>query len=249
MDAVDSTAVVVLDNARHRNALTLDMRYLITEAVERASADRNCRAIVLTGAGGHFCGGGDLSAKFESGRFNRERMHGANDVIRAIAASPKPVLAAVDGAAYGYGFSLAMVCDLVVAGPTARFCASFAGVGLAADGGLHHTLPRRAGLARARRMIFTGEVVDARLGAEWGLVDVPAEAEARPAALALAQRLQRRAPLSLAAAKAILSRPDQSLDEVLERELTIQVGLLDSEDFQEGREAFLNKRPPAFRGQ
>lgn len=249
VDRVEDTLVVKLHNPAKRNALNIDMRHQITEVLERATGDDQCRAIVLTGTGGHFSAGGDLSAKYESGRFNRERMHGANDTIRAIARSPKPVIAAVDGVSYGIGLSLAAVCDLVVAAGSARFCAPFARVGLAPDGGLHHTLPRRIGHARARRMILTGMVVDAEQAVQWGLADLPAETDAGAAAIELAGQLHERAPLSLAASKAILARTDYSLDEALEAELSSQIRLMDSADFQEGKEAFFDKRKPKFTGQ
>jgi enoyl-CoA hydratase/carnithine racemase len=240
--------IVTLNNPARRNSIDIEMRHLIIDAVERAATNEDCRAIVLTGAQGHFSAGGDLSAKYESGRLNRERMHGMNDTIRAIARSPKPVIAAVEGAAYGVGLSLAAVCDLIVASATARFCAPFTGMGLTADGGLHHTLPRRIGFARARRMILTGDVVGVELSAQWGLVDVHVEQDALATALELADALSRRAPLAIAASKEILARTGQSLDEVLDAELAAQVALLDSEDFHEGKDSFLNKRKPTFMG-
>jgi enoyl-CoA hydratase/carnithine racemase len=247
-EQVGATLVMTLDNPARRNSINIEMRHLIIDALERAAADESCRAVVLTGAQGHFSAGGDLSAKMESGRSNRERMHGMNDTIRAIARATKPVIAAVEGAAYGVGLSVAAVCDLVVASDTARFCAPFTGIGLTADGGLHHSLPRRIGLARTRRMILTGNVVGVELAAQWGLVDVHVEQDALGAALGLADAVSGRAPLAVAASKAILARTGQSLDEVLDAELAAQVSLMDSEDFHEGKEAFFNKRTPKFVG-
>ncbi len=248
VETVDDVVVVTMDNPAKRNAVDIEMRDLLTDAFDRSTDDPDVRAVVLTGAGGHFCSGGDLSSKYESVRFNRQRMHGANDTIRAIARCPKPVISAVEGAAYGIGLSLALASDLVVAAKGARFCAPFAGVGLTADGGMHHTLPQRIGMARARRMILTGNVVDAELAASWGLVDVPAETDALTTALELAASMRDRAPLSIAASKAILADTGQSLDDVLEAELAAQVRLMDSEDFREGKEAFLSRRPPRFLG-
>jgi enoyl-CoA hydratase/carnithine racemase len=245
---VGATIIVTLNNPARRNSIGIEMRHLVIDAIDRAAADADCRAIVLTGAQGQFSAGGDLSAKYESGRFNRERMHGMNDTIRAIARSAKPVIAAVEGAAYGAGLSLAAVCDLVVAADTARFCAPFTGIGVTADGGLHYTLPRRVGLARARHMILTGTVVKAHLAAQWGLADVYVEADALAAALELADALRRRGPLAIAASKEILARTGRSLDEVLDAELTAQIALIESEDFHEGKDAFFNKRPPEFIG-
>lgn len=246
----DGILVVSLDGPDRRNALGVQTRHDLTDAVEDANADPAVRAVVLTGAGGHFCAGGDLSARFEPGRLNRERMHGANDAIRAIVRSAKPVVAAVDGVAYGVGVSLAVACDLVVASESARFCTPFTGVGLTGDGGLHHLLPRRVGLARARRLILTGEVLDVATAVGWGLVDSVAAGDesALDVALHTGEQLARRAPLAVAATKQLLARADTSLDEMLDAELAAQVRLMESADFAEGRDAFFAKRPPVFTG-
>ena len=158
------------------------------------------------------------------------------------------MIAAVDGYAYGAGMSLAAACDVVVASPEAKFCCSFSGVGLTADAGLHWSLPARVGYGRARLLIMLGRPIDANDAHSCGLVDEIADGPSLPDAIELAEALARRAPLSLAATKAILAVDNASLDDVLAREADAQGRLLTTEDFAEGRMAFFEKRRSRFVG-
>lgn len=248
VESAGPVTTVTLDDPARRNALSLGMRDELAVALTAADADEHCRAVVLTGAGGTFSAGGDLSTMSPDPDQARVRLDAIAQVIRSVVTCSKPVVAAVDGYAYGAGLSLAAACDIVVAAPDARFCCAFSGVGLTADAGLHWSLPARVGYGRARMLIMLGTVVDATTGHDYGLVDQLATAASLPAATDVAEQLARRAPRSLAATKSILADGSGSLDDVLSREATAQQALLASEDFAEGRAAFFEKRVPTFTG-
>lgn len=241
-------ATITMNDPARRNAINLSMRGQIVSALSEADASADCRAVVITGAGGNFSAGGDLSSMNADPEASRARLHAIADAIRAIVGCSKPVIAAVDGYAYGAGMSLAAACDVVVASPEARFCCSFSGVGLTADAGLHWSLPARVGYGRARLLIMLGRPIDAMDAHACGLVDEFTDGPSLPAAAALAEALAQRAPLSLAATKAILAVDHASLDDVLAREAAAQGRLLATEDFAEGRTAFFEKRRPRFVG-
>jgi enoyl-CoA hydratase/carnithine racemase len=248
VESAGPVTTVTLDDPGKRNALSLAMRDQLAKALVEADTDDRCRAVVLTGAGGTFSAGGDLSTMSPDPETARVRLEAIADVIRSVVTCSKPVLAAVDGYAYGAGLSLAAACDIVVAAPDARFCCAFSGVGLTADAGLHWSLPARVGYGRARMLIMLGTVVDADTGHRYGLVDHLAAGASLAAATELAEQLSRRAPRSLAATKSILAEGSSGLDDVLAREAVAQQELLASEDFAEGRAAFFEKRLPAFTG-
>lgn len=243
-----AVTTITLDDPARRNAINLAMRGEIVSALSEADASADCRAVVITGAGGNFSAGGDLSSMNTDPTASRARLHAIADVIRAIVNCSKPVIAAVDGYAYGAGMSLAAACDVVVASPEAKFCCSFSGVGLTADAGLHWSLPARVGYGRARLLIMLGRPIDANDAHSCGLVDEIADGPSLPEAIELAEALARRAPLSLAATKAILAVDNASLDDVLAREADAQGRLLTTEDFAEGRTAFFEKRRSRFVG-
>ncbi len=149
-------AIVTLDNAKTKNALSPEMIRDLGDHIEALMADWNCRAIVLTGANGAFCSGGDVSRMQRDRQVLDTRVYigGAHRIIRAIVNGAKPVIAAVDGAAIGAGMSLVAGCDYAIASQRSKFCAAFAKVGLAPDLGLYWTLPQRVGLGRAKKLIM-----------------------------------------------------------------------------------------------
>lgn len=240
-----ATAVLTLDYPARRNALAPEIRVALLEALDRIEADRAVAAIVLTGAGGTFCAGGDISsmnvADLAAGR---ERFRLTHRLVRALIKGAKPVIAAVEGHCVGAGLSLALCCDTIIGAADARFAAGFGRVGLVADFGLLHTLPARVGQGRARQILLYGETMGAAEAERVGLIDhlVPPGATL-DAALARARLLHGAAPLPLAFTKQHLAA---GLDVALDWEREVQAALFLSPDHAEGKAAFLAKRAPVF---
>jgi 2-(1,2-epoxy-1,2-dihydrophenyl)acetyl-CoA isomerase len=249
-DRQGAVAVLTLDDPPRRNALSMELRLALRDRLQALSTDAACRAIVLTGAGGAFCAGGDLDAmRRDDPAGSRARLAIVQDIVRLIAAGPRPVVAAVEGAAFGAGLALAAAADVVVADPGAKLSASFVKLGLMPDAGLLWSLPQRVGAARARAMMLDGRVLDGRQAFEAGLADHLAEAGgARAAALAEAEALARGAPLAQAQIKAAFARGIAGLDSVLAMERDGQPLLLASADFGEGLAAFRDRRAADFAG-
>lgn len=244
----ETVTTLIIDNAATRNALDDPTRSELLTALREAVRDSTCSAIVLTGARETFCAGGELKSMPREEPMIRKRIGELHDILRLIYAGPKPVVAAVDGAAFGSGLSLAAASDYVLATSRARFGCTFGKVGLIADTGLLWTLPAKIGEGASRHVLIENRQFDAEEGQRLGLVDElvpPGE---------LLQRAQERAstfaelaPLALAATKRLLANSRVSLDRLLTDELEAQIELLSSADFSEGRAAFFEKRPPNFR--
>ena len=147
------------------------------DVMERAHGDDTIRAIVVTGAEGTFCAGGDISSMdIDSTLAGRERMRRTHKLVRLMAKGGKPIVAAVEGWAAGAGMAVACACDTIVAAENARFTAGFHKIGLMSDMGLPHFLPARVGVGRARRILFFHEVIAAPEAERIGLVDYVAPA-------------------------------------------------------------------------
>jgi 2-(1,2-epoxy-1,2-dihydrophenyl)acetyl-CoA isomerase len=242
--------VIRLNYPSKRNALSLDLRAALIAAVEAAMADPAVRAIVLTGSGGAFCAGGDISTMQNvAGVAGRQRLGNLHRLARMIVAGPKPVIAGVEGYAYGAGMSLALLCDQVVAAKDAKFCCSFGKVGLMPDLAALWTVPQRVNAGWTKRLLMLAEEIDGEAAGRIGLVDdVTAPGEALTAALALAAKFAALAPLPVGFIKATLARGPQPLEALLAQEADGQALLFNSADFAEGRDAFLAKRKPVFTG-
>ena len=246
----DGLAVVTMDYVARRNALSLPLRQKLYERLAEAMESPECRIIVLTGAGGCFCSGGDISSmQGLDGAAGRVRLQRVHRLMRLLLEGEKPVIAAVEGWAVGGGLALAAACDIVVAASDARFACSFNKIGLIPDLGAAYVLPLRMGMGRARYVMMTGDTFDTAKAAEMGLVEQVCEpGQALDQALALAARLARSAPLALGLTKAMLARMPASLDAMLKAEADTQSLLFTTRDFAEGRTAFLDKRKPDFEG-
>lgn len=242
----DDIVILTLNQPARRNALSKAMRDQLSAAFKRLEEDRTVRTIILTGAGGTFCSGGDISEMQVADTADAgERIDGIHHMVRTIAGSSKLVIAAIEGWAAGAGLSLALLCDTLVATSTAKFVASFGKIGLAGDLGILQTLPARIGAAQARQMLFYAEAVDSEQAARIGLVDhLALEGSAIDTALRRAALVRSIGPLPLAATKTILSG---GLEATLSREREAQMALYVSGDHAEGKRAFLEKRPAIFR--
>lgn len=241
-------AVVTINRPEVRNAIDMPTRVALAEAIESSSADPAVRALVLTGAGAGFCSGGDIGSMERMGRDRAvPRAQAAQRVVRAIWGTSKPVVAAVEGAAFGAGLSLALACDRVVAATDATFAPTFSRVGLAGDMGVFASLPARIGPHRAKQLLMFPDPLSGDEAVAWGLVDrAVAPGEALPAAVEEAGRLARMAPQALGVVKAMLAGAPQHPAAVLELEVQHQADLFDTDDFAEGVAAFHERRAPQF---
>jgi 2-(1,2-epoxy-1,2-dihydrophenyl)acetyl-CoA isomerase len=249
VDDIGAVRVVTLNRPGKRNAIDIPLRLELAEAIEAADREASVRAIVLTGAGAAFCSGGDItSMQRMAPEPALERVRLAQRVIRSIWSTAKPVIAAVEGSAFGAGTALAVACDRVVVARDAQFATTFTSVGLAGDMGVYVSLPARVGTARARQMLMLPSPIDAAEALRIGLVDAVVEPGASlRAALDDAARLAAGPAQALGAIKFLLAEaPGMSPFEVLEREATVQAGLFGTDDFAEGVAAFSGKRPAVF---
>jgi 2-(1,2-epoxy-1,2-dihydrophenyl)acetyl-CoA isomerase len=243
-------AIVTLNEPERRNALSIPMREALFDGLDQVMAG-DARAVVLTGAGGNFCSGGDIkSFAAEAALVDvRDRLARLHRVVRLMLTGRKPIVAAVDGYAFGAGVSLALACDHVVAARDARFCASFNRVALMADLGLLYTLPLRVGMGKARELLMLGEIIEAPEALAIRLVDRLAEpGQALATAIERARLFAAAPPVALALTKAALARMPAPLDAVLQMEVDGQSALFQTDDHAEGRAAFLEKRNPIFKG-
>jgi 2-(1,2-epoxy-1,2-dihydrophenyl)acetyl-CoA isomerase len=229
------------------------MRQELLAALDEVEADPAVRVLILTGAGGHFCAGGDVKsmrARRSSAAEGRARVEALNRMVLRLADFPRPTLAMVDGYAVGAGTNLALCCDVIVASDRARFGELFNKIGLVPDGGGTWLLARLVGPARAKELIYTGEVFDAAEAARLGLVNrvVPA-ADLVRVTRALAEKIAAGPPLAQRLAKHMLNRAATSdLAAALDLEAYSQGLAVASDDHQEGLAAFFEKREPKFTG-
>ena len=249
-----AVATVTLNRPDALNALTVDMKIALREALERAAEDAAVRAVVLTGAGRGFCVGQDLREHADGLAagdiaLSTVRDH-YNPIVRALAAMPKPVIAAVNGPAAGAGASLAFACDFRLASDKANFLMAFARVGLGPDTGASWTLQRLIGYGRAMAMLMLAEPVSAEQALEMGLVNavVPVDALAGAAA-ELAAKLASGPTIAYAGIRRALATAAHSdLATALETEAEVQAECGKTADHRGATEAFLAKQQPTFTG-
>jgi 2-(1,2-epoxy-1,2-dihydrophenyl)acetyl-CoA isomerase len=247
----DRIATVTLNRPGKLNAFVGHMRRDLAEALERAGSDPEVRVVVVTGAGRAFCAGADVEYMAELMR--REdadefaRLLGAGRrVVHAMRQMTKPVVASVNGAAYGAGFNLALACDLRVAAESATFSQSFVKVGLHPDWGGSYFIPRALPSNLACEMFFLGDAIDARRAHELGLVNrVHPDATLAPETRKLAERLRDAPQQAIAAAKhAVYMSEAASLDRMLQYETEAQLQCFESTDARARVRAFLERRQP-----
>ncbi|WP_315128715.1 oxepin-CoA hydrolase, alternative type [Comamonas antarctica] len=247
-------AVLVLsnNNPAARNALSPAFYQALTQALADASSDSTVGAIVLTGEGGHFCAGGDLRQLVKRRELSlperREKIEGLHDLIRAVRACPKPVIAAVEGAAAGAGVSLALACDMVVAARNAVFSVAYVKIGLTPDGGATALLAQFLSRQVLTELCLTGERISGERLHALGAVNRLAESGAALAeAIALAQQLATGPDVAMAHIKALCHAAyDNTLEQQLDAEREFMVQAQASEESREGMAAFLEKRSPDY---
>jgi len=229
----------------------------LLEALPRLAEDAEVGAVVLTGAGRGFCAGGDVKAMAEGtempGTTLEERAHGLRtymEVSRWLHEMPKPTIAMVKGAAAGAGLSLALACDLRVAGESARFATAFARVGYSGDFGGSYFLTQLVGTAKARELYYTAEIVDAPQALVLGLVNrVVPDARLAEETMALAARIARGPRVALSYMKRNMNAAESgTLKDLLDLEAWHHSRTGMTEDHREAARAFVEKREPQFKG-
>jgi 2-(1,2-epoxy-1,2-dihydrophenyl)acetyl-CoA isomerase len=232
------------------NAFNSDMHRVLAAALKEAR-DAGVRAVVITGAGRGFCVGQDLTEFREApGDIGSRLRQSYHPNILAIRALEKPVIAAINGAAAGAGMSLACACDLRIAADSASFIPAFINIGLIPDSGGSYFVTRILGPARAFEWLTSGKKLTAAEAHTWGLVSEAVGAGALASRAAeLAAQLADMPTRGIGMTKRLLDHADNaSLEDQLEREAQLQSAATQTEDFREGVAAFLEKRPPKFRG-
>jgi enoyl-CoA hydratase/carnithine racemase len=252
----DSVATITLNNPARKNPLTFDSYRELTDTFRALKKAKDVKAVVLTGAEGNFCSGGDvhdiigpLTKMKPAGLLKFTRMTGA--LVKAMRACPQPIVAAVDGACAGAGAILAMASDLRYATPRAKTAFLFVRVGLSgADMGACAILPRLIGQGRAAELLYTGRSMSADEGFQWGFYNRLVAPEQLPAeARALARQLAAGPTFAHAVTKRMLHREwNLGIDAAIEAEAKAQARCMRTRDFKRAYEAFVAKKPPAFEG-
>ncbi|MCY1495191.1 4-chlorobenzoyl coenzyme A dehalogenase-1 [compost metagenome] len=246
----DGLATLVMSRPERKNAMTGQMFVELLDALTELRRNPDVRALLLTGAGSDFCSGGDVST-MQGGveaSFMRMRMTENNRLLAALADFDRPVVAAVDGVAFGAGFSVALAADFIIASERARFCMAFARIGLAPDLGASYFLPRLVGLPKAREIIYTAREIGANEARELGLaLEVVPAGELHARAEAIARSLSRQSTCAFAMTKRLLGRSLESgLHELLDAEAAAQAVALSSDYLKEASARFVRKEPPLF---
>ena len=247
------TLLLTISNPDFKNALSPEMYGAGVEALNAAESNPDIRSVILTGEGNVFCAGGNLQRllanRTQPKDVQAQSIDGLHSWIDTIRTYPKPVIAAVEGAAAGAGFSLALACDFCVAAENAVFVMAYTTVGLSPDGGGSWALARSVPRQLASEMLMLGSHVDAQRLHSLGLVNtLCTSGSALTEAIALAERLNARAPNALASVKELINEaPTQSLSQHFEQERNHFVANLRHANGGEGIDAFLSKRPPHYR--
>lgn len=250
---------VTLNRPKRGNALSGEDATFLADTFDRVSNGTEARAVLVRAEGRHFCTGADISGGGSAGRKDsptnghmvRSLATGHHRAIASVFSCRLPVVAAVQGAAVGFGLHLALACDLVVAADAATFTEPFTDRGFSVDSGGSWLLPRLIGLSRAKRMIYLAQPVDATAAEAWGLIaERTPDAELDGRATSLARELAARPTQAVAASKRLLHDGTGSdLHQALHAESMAVELTLRSRDFKEGMKAFVQKRPAEFTGE
>ena len=248
-----STSILTFNEPDRINPFSIEMRNRANDLMQEEMDNRDVRSIIITGAGGNFSAGGDIRQMRDTRGpgpvRSRKRLEPLHSLVRMIVGGPKPVIAAVEGIAYGAGLSLAAASDFVVAAEDSRFGAAFAKIGLTADCGLLWSLPQRIGLARTKDMMFTCNPISGTDGYKYGLVDkIVSPGKALEAAIDKAAEYLGAAPLSIAEIKFAIAQSPADIDTMLKIESHQQPMLSMTVDHAESRIAFLEKRKAKYSG-
>ena len=247
----DMVAIITLNRPDKLNAINLQMNRDLVDVLETAKEDDGVRSIVITGAGRAFCAGADVG-EFANGDFQRGNKKGKSRLIHPynLFRLNKPIIAAVNGVAVGFGMNLTISCDIVFASETASFGEFFIRMGIIPDMNGSLLLPMLVGVHKAEELIFSGKRIYAEEALRIGLVNqVFPQEELIPKTMEFAQNLAEQAPLALALSKqAIHKGYEKIFDEMLAIEEEYNAKCYASEDHREAARAFVEKRKPVFKG-
>lgn len=246
-------ATITLNRPEAMNSLNQALTDELVAALCDVQQDIEVKVVVLTGNGKAFCAGGDLFYLSSLTRpiAARNFIAHAGSIITAIMSMDKPVIAMVNGVAVGAGFNIALACDLVFCAKSVKFAQSFSKVGLVPDCGGFYLLPRIVGAHKAKELMFTADTIDADTALSLGLVNKVVEtADLSSVTYQFAERLAAGAPIALSMIKKLVNRSDSlDLESVLAFEADLQTICMQTADYQEGVNAFKEKRAPLFKGQ
>lgn len=252
----ERVAVITLDRPERKNPLTFESYAELRDLFRALAATRPVRAVVITGAGGNFCSGGDvheiigpLTQRSPEGLLEFTQLTG--DLVKAMRACPQPIVAAVDGVCAGAGAILAMAADFRLGTPRARTAFLFTRVGLAGcDMGACSILPRIIGHGRAAELLYTGRTMSAEEGLAWGFFNRLVEAESVLAeSLALARQMAEGPTFAHAMTKKMLHMEwNMPIDEAIDAEARSQALCMQTEDFRRAYRAFVARQTPRFEG-
>jgi len=247
--------VLSINNPRARNALSPELYAALTQALQEAAGDDGVGAIVLTGEGDHFCAGGDLrrlaTRRTQTPFERRVHMEQLNTTVRALRRCPKPVIAAIEGAAAGAGVSVALACDMLVAASDSRFSVAYVKVGLIPDGGVTSFLAESLSRPAMAELCLTGNIVSGERMHQLGVVNRSVEpGQALAQAIELAAQLASGPATTMAHIKHLCNTARQNtLDEQIELESSYMVEAQGGDEALEGITAFMEKRKPVYRSQ
>jgi enoyl-CoA hydratase/carnithine racemase len=245
----EGVALIRINRPEARNALNMEVRRLLAQQLTEVAAEAGIRCLVMTGNEKAFAAGADIKEMANAGTIEMLQ-RGTLKLWSTIAACPKPVIAAVNGFALGGGCELAMTCDIIIAGESAKFGQPEVKIGIIPGGGGTQRLARAVGKYKAMRYVLTGDIFDARTAYEMGLVsELVPDAEVEKRAVELAKQIAELPPLAIEQAKeAVLRGMDASLETGLALETKAIQLLFSSLDQKEGMAAFIEKRKPRFTG-
>lgn len=245
----EGVGLIRINRPEARNALNLEVRKLIGQYLTEMSDDDSVRCIVLTGNDKAFAAGADIKEMANAGTIDM-LLRGTQKMWRTIYACPKPVIAAVSGFALGGGCELAMTCDIIIAGESAKFGQPEVKIGIIPGGGGTQRLPRTVGKYKAMRYVLTGDLFGAKEAEAMGLIsEIVPDAEVEKRAIAMAVQIAELAPLAIQQTKeSVIRGMDASLETGLTLETRTLQMLFASKDQKEGMAAFIEKRKPKFEG-
>lgn len=248
----EGVATITLNRPEARNAIGATMTAELDALLQQIARDDSVRVLILTGAGGAFCAGGDVrsmnNATVRNAQTVRAGMRRAHRVVKALYDLDRPVIAAVDGPAFGAGFSLALLADFILVSTRARFCMAFGRIGLVPDYGALYTLPRVVGLQRAKELMMSAREVGATEALDIGLaLEVLAPEALMPRAMQMARALSSASPIAMSITKDALNGSlDSDLDSLLKLEAASQAVAGTSDYHKEATRRFVEKQAPQF---